>query len=244
MADLLHRHDHGLVDHPERDRAPAGRRSGGERDRPRDAAAATVRRWRAGRGRDSCAGPGESAGASSRTRQHQRAVRAGRPVVEAIGVHKWFRHDHVLDDVSLSVAEGEVVVIIGPSGSGKTTFLRCINHLERDRRRPAAGQRAPDRLPRERERASSPRRRRRRSRASAQEIGFVFQHFNLFPHLTAAENVALAPIRVRGIGRSKAMEEADPPARSGRASRTSATHTRASSPAVSSSASRSRARWR
>jgi polar amino acid transport system ATP-binding protein len=134
-------------------------------------------------------------------------VRAGRPVVEAIGVHKWFRRNHVLDDVSLSVDEGEVVVIIGPSGSGKTTFLRCINHLERidegrllvnghliGYRESASGKLAEEaeaEIARQRE-----------------QIGFVFQQFNLFPHLTAAENVALAPIRVRGIGRSKAMEEA------------------------------------
>ncbi|HEY7968321.1 MAG TPA: amino acid ABC transporter ATP-binding protein [Solirubrobacteraceae bacterium] len=139
--------------------------------------------------------PGQSGGA------------AGRPVVEATGVHKWFRRNHVLDDVSLTVDEGEVVVIIGPSGSGKTTFLRCINHLERidegrllvnghliGYRETAKGKLVED--------AEAEIARQR------QEIGFVFQQFNLFPHLTAAENVALAPIRVRGAGRSQAMEGA------------------------------------
>jgi polar amino acid transport system ATP-binding protein len=130
-----------------------------------------------------------------------------RPAVEATGVHKWFRRVHVLDDVSLSVAQGEVVVIIGPSGSGKTTFLRCINHLERidegrllvnghliGYREAQGGRLVEDseaEIARQRE-----------------EIGFVFQHFNLFPHLTAAQNVALAPVRVRKVDKEQALAEA------------------------------------
>jgi polar amino acid transport system ATP-binding protein len=127
--------------------------------------------------------------------------------VQATSVHKWFRHTHVLDDVSLSVAQGEVVVIIGPSGSGKTTFLRCINHLERiDEGRLLVNghligyrETTDGRLVEDSE-AEIARQR--------EEIGFVFQHFNLFPHLTAAQNVALAPIRVRKVGKDQALAEA------------------------------------
>jgi polar amino acid transport system ATP-binding protein len=116
-------------------------------------------------------------------------------VVEAIDVHKWFGRLHVLKGLSLTVRRGEVVVVIGPSGSGKTTLLRCINHLEKIQQgrifvnghligyRDVNGKLIEDRE--------------RNIARQRQEIGFVFQRFNLFPHKCALENVTEAPIQVR-----------------------------------------------
>lgn len=131
----------------------------------------------------------------------------GEPAVLGAGIHKWFGKVHVLNDVSFGVANGEVVVIIGPSGSGKTTLLRCVNHLERiDKGRLLVNghligyrENAKGELTEESE-AEIARQR--------QEIGFVFQQFNLFPHLTAVENIALAPVRVRKSARNHAMAQA------------------------------------
>jgi polar amino acid transport system ATP-binding protein len=128
-------------------------------------------------------------------------------VVEAREVHKSFGRLHVLRGVSMAVRRGEVVVLIGPSGSGKTTFLRCINHLEKIQsgrilvnghligyREDAGGRLVEDRE--------------RNIALQRAEIGFVFQRFNLFPHLTALENIIEAPIRVRGIPRDQATATA------------------------------------
>jgi polar amino acid transport system ATP-binding protein len=124
------------------------------------------------------------------------------PMVKAESVHKSFGRLEVLKGIDLEVKRGEVMCVLGPSGSGKSTFLRCINHLEKINagRLSVDGElvgyrQSGDKLYELRESEVA------RKRA---EIGMVFQHFNLFPHMTALENVTLAPIRVKGVPRSDA----------------------------------------
>jgi polar amino acid transport system ATP-binding protein len=126
------------------------------------------------------------------------------PMVKAEGVHKRFGRQEVLKGITLEVMPGEVMCLLGPSGSGKSTFLRCINHLEKINagRLAVDGElvgyrQVGDRLHELRESEIA----RRRA-----EVGMVFQHFNLFPHMTALENVTCAPIRVKGIGREQARQ--------------------------------------
>jgi polar amino acid transport system ATP-binding protein len=126
--------------------------------------------------------------------------------IEFSGVQKWFGSNHVLADIDLAVATGEVVVVIGPSGSGKSTFLRCINHLEKI----DAGRLSVDgELVGYTERGDRiyelPDREVCKKRS---EIGMVFQRFNLFPHMTALENVIEAPLRVKGENREQAFARA------------------------------------
>jgi polar amino acid transport system ATP-binding protein len=128
------------------------------------------------------------------------------PMVLAQGVHKSFGRHDALKGVSLQVGRGEVVCILGPSGSGKSTFLRCVNHLEKiDAGRlyvdgELVGYRqAGGRLRELHERDVA------RKRA---EIGMVFQRFNLFPHMTALRNVAMAPVLVKGDARPAVAEHA------------------------------------
>ena len=123
-------------------------------------------------------------------------------MVSAEGVHKRFGRVEVLKGITLEVSPGEVMCLLGPSGSGKSTFLRCINHLEKinSGRLSVDGElvgyrQVGDRLHELREADIA------RKRA---EIGMVFQHFNLFPHMTAIENVTCAPMRVRGVPRDQA----------------------------------------
>jgi polar amino acid transport system ATP-binding protein len=125
-------------------------------------------------------------------------------MVKAEGVHKRFGRLEVLKGIDLEVRRGEVMCMLGPSGSGKSTFLRCINHLEKINSgrlyvdgelvgyRDAGGK-----LHELHEREVA------RNRA---QIGMVFQHFNLFPHMTALENVALAPVKVKGASREDARQ--------------------------------------
>ncbi|HXN77439.1 MAG TPA: amino acid ABC transporter ATP-binding protein [Candidatus Dormibacteraeota bacterium] len=128
-------------------------------------------------------------------------------VINAEDVHKSFHSLEVLKGINLTVAGGEVVVIMGPSGSGKSTFLRCLNHLEKiDRGRIEINghfigyrQASDGRLVEESDRKVARQR---------QEIGMVFQRFNLFPHMTAIENVMEAPIQVKGIARDVARQRA------------------------------------
>jgi polar amino acid transport system ATP-binding protein len=124
------------------------------------------------------------------------------PLVHAVNVHKSFHDNEVLKGIDLDVDAGQVVCLLGPSGSGKTTFLRCINQLEtidggriwvdgdlagyveRDGRL----HRLPD----------------KQIAAQRRDIGMVFQRFNLFPHMTAIENVMEAPVKVKGVPREQA----------------------------------------
>ncbi|MGW6485745.1 amino acid ABC transporter ATP-binding protein [Streptomyces sp. NPDC055056] len=126
-------------------------------------------------------------------------------MVHAQGVRKHFGKLEVLKGIDLTVGAGEVCCLLGPSGSGKSTFLRCINHLETvdGGRLSVDGQlvgyrRQADRLYELREKEVASRRR---------DIGMVFQRFNLFPHLTALENVTEAPVRVSGANRVEARED-------------------------------------
>jgi len=127
-------------------------------------------------------------------------------MVKAEAVHKSYGRVDVLNGIDLEVAPREVCCIIGPSGSGKSTFLRCINHLEKiDAGRLYVDgllvgyQQRGDKLHELREREVAAQRR---------DIGMVFQRFNLFPHMTALENVMEAPIRVRRESKSAARERA------------------------------------
>ena len=128
------------------------------------------------------------------------------PMVEAEKVWKSFGHLQVLKGIDLRVARREVLCVIGPSGSGKSTFLRCINHLEKI----SAGRLSVDgQLVGYREKGGKLYEL-KESEVAAQrrEIGMVFQRFNLFPHLTAVQNVVEAPLRVKGTSRRDAEARA------------------------------------
>jgi ABC-type polar amino acid transport system ATPase subunit len=108
------------------------------------------------------------------------------------GVNKWFGKLHVLKNIDLHIDSGEVVVVCGPSGSGKSTLIRCINRLEGIEQ----GELIVDTMKVHEKKTNMTQLR--------AEIGFVFQQFNLYPHMTALENIVIAPIKVRKIKREEA----------------------------------------
>ena len=107
-------------------------------------------------------------------------------------MHKWYGHFHVLKDINLEVQSGERIVVCGPSGSGKSTMIRCINRLEEHQKGDIIvdGTELTNDL--------------KNIEAVRREVGMVFQHFNLFPHLTVMENCTLAPIWVRKTPKAEA----------------------------------------
>jgi general L-amino acid transport system ATP-binding protein len=121
---------------------------------------------------------------------------SAQPAIEMIGVHKWYGDFHVLRDIDLNVGRRERIVICGPSGSGKSTLIRCINRLEEHQK----GRIIVDgtELTNDLKKIDEIRR----------EVGMVFQHFNLFPHLTILENCTLAPIWVKKMPKKDAEEVA------------------------------------
>ncbi len=124
------------------------------------------------------------------------AGQASEPVIRMQGVHKWFGQFHVLKDINLSVRQGERIVLCGPSGSGKSTTIRCLNRLEEHQqgRIVINGVELTSDL--------------KQIEAIRSEVGMVFQHFTLSPHLTVLQNCTLAPMWVRKLPRRQAEEVA------------------------------------
>lgn len=119
---------------------------------------------------------------------------AAEPIIRLQGVNKWYGQFHVLKDINLDVQQGERIVLCGPSGSGKSTTIRCINRLEEHQqgRIVVDGTELTSDL--------------KHIEAIRSEVGMVFQHFNLFPHLTVLQNCTLAPMWVRKMPKRKAEE--------------------------------------
>ena len=118
-------------------------------------------------------------------------------IIEFREVNKFFGDFQVLEDINLSVDEGEVVVVIGPSGSGKSTLLRCINGLEEI----SSGEIIVDGI-----RVGDDKTNLNTLRT---EIGMIFQQFNLYPHMTVADNIKLAPVKVKGVSKREANERCE-----------------------------------
>lgn len=120
----------------------------------------------------------------------------GEPIVEITAMHKWFGDFHVLRDINLTVHKGERIIICGPSGSGKSTLIRCINRLEEHQK----GRIIVDGIELTNDLKNIEKIR--------EEVGMVFQHFNLFPHLSILENLTLGPVWVRKVPKAEAEETA------------------------------------
>jgi general L-amino acid transport system ATP-binding protein len=120
----------------------------------------------------------------------------GAAMIQLDRVNKWYGQFHVLKDVSLAVGKGQKVVVCGPSGSGKSTMIRCVNRLEEHQ----AGRIVVDGIELNNDVKNVD--------AIRREVGMVFQHFNLFPHLTVLENLTLAPIWVRKTPKAEAEKTA------------------------------------
>ena len=153
-------------------------------------------------------------------------------MIEVTDLHKYFKDVHVLKGISTRITRGEVVAIMGPSGSGKSTFLRCMNRLEE----PSSGKIVVEGVD-----ITSPYVDINKVRT---EIGMVFQLFNLFPHLTALENIKLAPMNVRKVSNREATERGHGAAGKGRPGPQGRRLSPTSFRAASSSGWRSRGRWR
>jgi general L-amino acid transport system ATP-binding protein len=125
-----------------------------------------------------------------------RSAAADEVMIQMVAVHKWYGQFHVLKDIDLTVYKGERIVICGPSGSGKSTLIRCINRLEEHQK----GKIIVEGIELSNDLKNIEQVRR--------EVGMVFQHFNLFPHLTVLENCTLAPIWVRRMPKAEAEKAA------------------------------------
>ena len=117
-------------------------------------------------------------------------------IIQFTNVQKFFGKEQILRDINLTIKEGEVVVILGPSGSGKSTLLRCINQLETI----SEGELVVNGVPLHEPKVDVNKLR--------QEIGMVFQHFHLYPHMTVLENITLAPRKIRKVSKQEAEETA------------------------------------
>lgn len=126
----------------------------------------------------------------------ENSTEVGDPIIKITDMHKWYGEFHVLKEINLEVARQERIVICGPSGSGKSTLIRCINRLEEHQRGKIEvdGTELTNNI--------------KNIEKIRAEVGMVFQHFNLFPHLTIVENLSLGPIWVRKVPKKEAEETA------------------------------------
>jgi general L-amino acid transport system ATP-binding protein len=124
------------------------------------------------------------------------ATTSEKPMIQLIGVNKWYGEFQVLKNIDFHVNPGERIVVCGPSGSGKSTMIRCINHLEEHQK----GRIVIDGLDLNSDTKNV--------HQVRQEVGMVFQQFNLFPHLTVLQNLMIAPVQIRKLPKQEALERA------------------------------------